>query len=316
MRQLRISKASNQENLQKTNFSRRLQFACGQVCVWCTALGGAGETTKGLSTGGSRDGDGTAWRLRQRGYLIVVTDRRHNPTAAAEKRSIRVRIPPIIVHHTYSATYGFPSVPPGSLPQLPPTIPSQLTTQTIHTWPATRLSQTQPRPIMAVVVTVSSTLAAVDDLDGRRRSSSPPPLPHKSRPLQGVDDINSTTPIRQHSHVHDSAAPPVLAENPRGVGGEGGGSGGGGVCAGAPLLLRVSAMRQCKPLARGSWRRRRLRGRQFRRVWGGRLVTWGCRGSRRCQRTLIYQSVNPIPTIHPANSTTRTGIRPLCTAEQ
>lgn len=93
-------------------------------------------------------------------------------TAAAEKRSIRVRIPPIIVHHTYSATYGFPSVPPGPLPQLPPTIPSQLTTQTIHTWTATRLSQTQPRPTMAVVATVSSTLAAVDDLDGQYRSAT------------------------------------------------------------------------------------------------------------------------------------------------
>jgi len=34
-----------------------------------------------------------------------------------------------------------------------------------------------------------------------------------------------------------------------------GGSGGGGVCVGVPLLLRVSAMRQCKPWAR--WSRRR-----------------------------------------------------------
>lgn len=49
---------------------------------------------------------------------------------------------------------------------------------------------------------------------------------------------------------------------------------------------------------------------------GGWLAMWGCRGSRRCRRTLIYQSVNPIPTIHPADSTTRTGIRPLCTAGQ
>jgi len=95
-----------------------------------------------------------------------------------------------------------------------------------------------------------------------------------------------------------------------GLGDGGNGSGGGGVCVGVLLLLRVSAMRQCKPWARGSWRRWWRPQVRRRGVVAGDA---GMRGSRRCRRTLIYQSVNPMyrrPTPLPGSATARAALQP------